>query len=367
MSVNNLSQLKNYGQSVWLDYISRDLLKSNKLKALISDDGLRGVTSNPSIFEKAITQSEDYTHDIESLLKKGVSSAQIIYEALAVKDIQQACDILRPIYDETQCGDGFASLEVSPHLAFDKNASIDEAKRLWHMVDRPNLMIKIPGTNEGIDAVEYLIEEGININITLLFSKDSYERSAYAYLNGLKKRSEKGLPIDSVQSVASFFISRIDTKVDNMIMATGNKEAKRFLGTVAIANAKLAYQSFKKIYHSELATLLLRKGANKQRLLWASTSTKNEAYKDVLYVESLIGDYTVNTLPLATLNAFRDHGVAKETLTLGIKESQLIMNSLSELGIDFNVICKELLKEGIKIFADAYDSLIDSLDSKFSS
>jgi transaldolase/glucose-6-phosphate isomerase len=372
MTKNPLIELEKLGQSIWLDNISRELIQSGKLLKLIKDDHLRGITSNPSIFEKAIGQTAFYDQQIKSLAERGIKDAKSVYESLAIKDIEEAADLLRPVYDATNGGDGFVSLEVSPHLAFDTAGSIAEAKRLWQAVNRPNLMIKIPGTKEGMPAISQLISEGINVNVTLLFSIESYREAALAYLSGLKQRLDKGQPIKSIASVASFFISRIDSKIDAALLSLINKAndkaqdklASSLLGTVAIANAKLAYLLYEEIYQSDLAKELIRGGASPQRLLWASTSTKNKNYRDVLYVESLIGPHTVNTLPPATLDAFRDHGEAANTIKDDIFRASLIMTELGGLGIDFRQCCEELLKEGVKLFIDSFDQLLDAVKRK---
>lgn len=372
MALNPLIELSKLGQSVWLDYISRALLQSGELHTLIKTDQLKGVTSNPSIFEKAIGKTNDYNEAIEILSRKDVKNAKVLYENLAVKDIQDACDLLRPTYEENKGADGYGCLEVSPHLAFLTLETTEEGRRLFHQTDRPNLMIKVPGTKEGMGAIRALIGEGINVNVTLLFSVSAYKAAAEAYLLGLKDRTEKGLPIDSVQSVASFFISRIDSKIDaklEQIIAESKDQnkirlAQELLGKVAIANAKVAYLAFLDIYQTDLAKTLIRKGAHPQRLLWASTSTKNNRYSDVLYVESLIGKNTVNTLPLETMKAFRDHGTAASSLTSNIHQAEEIFGNLSKLGIDFESECHDLLLEGVKLFVDAFDSLLNVVGKK---
>lgn len=359
--MQRLLEIESFGQSIWLDYISRPLLDQGELKAMIENDHLKGVTSNPSIFEKAISKTSDYENAIKALSLKGLSDTKAVYEQLAIKDIQDACDLLKATYEKSQKLDGYASLEVSPHLARDTEGTILEGERLWREVNRPNLMIKVPGTKEGMGAIRTLIGRGINVNVTLLFSVDSYENAAWAYLNGLKDRAEQGLPL-FVHSVASFFISRIDSKVDARLeKLQGGQE---LLGKIAIANAKLAYLKFQEIYQSEEAQKLLKLGASYQRLLWASTSTKNKNYPDVLYVESLIGPHTVNTLPLETLVAFRDHGKAQSSIGQNLSDAPKTMDKLSALGIDFELCCHELLQEGIKLFSDAFDQLLDSVGKK---
>lgn len=372
MSKNPLIDLETYGQSIWLDFISRELLESGQLHRLVKEDHLKGLTSNPSIFEKAIAQTNDYQEAIEILGEKDPHNAKIVYESIAIKDIQDAADFLRPVYEESQGLDGFVSLEVSPHLAFDTDGTIEEGKRLWHQVDRPNLMIKVPGTKKGMAAIRELISCGINVNVTLLFSVDAYKEAAMAYLAGLKDRAEKGLPINSVQSVASFFVSRIDSKLDDRLAQFAKESsdpkkvrlAESLQGKIAIANAKVAYLLFEEIYQSELAKSLIRQGAHPQRLLWASTSTKNKNYRDVLYVESLIGKHTVNTLPPATLEAFRDHGKASNSIKDDIAKAKSVLKDLASLGIDFKNCCEELVNEGVKLFADAFDHLLGVMDQK---
>lgn len=356
----SLLEVEKLGQSLWLDYISRPLLDKGELSALIEKDHLKGVTSNPSIFEKAISKTDDYQKAIEKL-SETFSAPKVVYENLAITDIQDACDLFRPTFEETNGSDGFVSLEVSPHLAHDFLKTVEEGQRLWQQVDRPNLMIKVPGTSEGNKAITALISMGINVNVTLLFSVEAYENAALAYLLGLKERSDRGLPLN-VKSVASFFISRIDSKLDALLeKAPGGQD---LLGKVAIANAKLAYLKFLEIYQSDLGQKMLDKGADYQRLLWASTSTKNKKYSDVLYVESLIGEHTVNTLPLETLISFRDHGHAESTLGENIDDAKETMAKLSDLGINFEKCCDELLDEGIKLFINAFDQLIESVANK---
>jgi transaldolase/glucose-6-phosphate isomerase len=370
MTTNPLIDLENEGQSIWLDFISKELMQSGELHRMVKEDHLKGLTSNPSIFEKSIAQTNDYDEAIAILSQKDPHNAKVVYENIAIADIQAAADLLRPVYEESQGLDGFASLEVSPHLAFDTDGTIEEGKRLWHQVDRPNLMIKVPGTKKCMPAIRELIASGINVNVTLLFSVDAYREAANAYLAGLSDRAIKGLPINSVQSVASFFVSRIDSKLDEILekCAKDREEQKdlvrSLLGKIAIANAKMAYLAYKEIYRSDLAKSLIRQGAKKQKLLWASTGTKNPRYSDVLYVESLIGKNTVNTLPPATLNAFRNHGRVSNTIKKGAEQSIKTMNDLKKLNIDFKTCCDELLIEGLKIFTDSFDKLLLAVDKK---
>src|SRR5258707_2117276 len=319
---NPLRGLSDFGQSVWLDYIRRSLITSGELKRLVVEDGLRGVTSNPAIFEKAIVGSTDYEAVIESR-ESAAMDAKALYEKIAVKDVQDAADILRPVYDESERHDGYVSLEVSPLLAQDTAGTLQEARRLWKTVGRENLMVKVPATPEGIPALRQLISEGINVNVTLLFSRDVYEQVSKAYIEGLTARAASGGDVNRIASVASFFVSRIDSKLDAQIssqLKTASDPAQRarlggLLGKVAIANAKLAYHSFTELYSGEAWKVLAGRGAQRQRLLWASTSTKNPNYRDVIYVEELIGSSTVNTITPATFNAFREHGRLRMSLT----------------------------------------------------
>jgi transaldolase len=372
MEKNPLIELQQFGQSIWLDYIDRALIENGELMRLIEKDHITGLTSNPTIFERAITKSLDYEPAIETLIQRKFFDAKMIYENLAIKDIQNACDLLRPTYEEKNRADGFACLEVSPHLAFDTSGTIEEGQRLFYEVDRPNLMIKVPGTNEGMKAIQTLISEGISVNVTLLFSVDGYENAARAYILGLKERDLKGLSINSVHSVASFFISRIDSKMDPMLEKIIEQEkdpnkiklAKDLIGSIAVANAKLAYLRYKKIYSEDLTKNLLKKGGYPQRLLWASTSTKNPQYSDVIYVESLIGKNTVNTMPLETLQAFRDHGQAMLSLPNTTDQAQNKINDLTKLGLDFSKSCDELLHEGLKLFTNSFDQLLRAVEKK---
>jgi len=368
--MNPLLQLEHYGQSYWLDNLTRAMINRGDLKRRVEERGLRGVTSNPSIFKKAIAGSSDYDGQIEQLVEQGCST-QEVYEALVTTDVRDACDVLRPVYDATDGLDGYVSLEVSPHLAHDAGASIDEARRLHQRVDRPNLFIKIPGTSAGLTAIEELLFEGIPVNITLLFSIERYEAVADTYLRALERRAEAGRSLADIASVASFFLSRIDVLADRLLahrltptaVAQGEPVAERLLGKVAIANAKLAYASFKRLLESERWRTLGSQGARVQRLLWASTSTKNPRYSDVMYVEPLIGPYTVNTLPESTIAAFSDHGCVRPVLEEGIDEAREVMEQLSSVGIDYELLTEQLLNEGIQKFIDPYDALQDTLES----
>ena len=369
-AVNPLKQLLKYGQSVWLDYIRRNLITSGELKRLIEEDGLRGMTSNPSIFEKAIAGSTDYTDFLNSLKGRTDLDAKARYELLAIRDIQDATDLMRPVYDEAKRKDGFVSLEVSPYLAHDTEGTIAEARRLWKSVGRDNVMIKVPGTPEGLPAIKQLISEGINVNVTLLFSQQVYEQVADAYIAGLEKLAANGGDLSRVASVASFFISRIDTLVDSIVgdkLKTEKDPAKQallksILGKVAIANGKLTYRSYLAIFSGPRWEALAKKGAQTQRVLWASTSTKNPNYRDVLYVEELIGKDTVNTIPPATFDAFRDHGKLRPSLTENIEGAQETMDSLPKAGISMKEVTDKLTKDGVKLFADAFDQLLAAVE-----
>jgi len=360
--MNPLKELLNYGQSFWLDYIRRGLISSGELQKHIVEDGLRGVTSNPAIFEKAITGSNDYAALLQQLEKEGVKDAAAIFERLAVPDIQDTADILRPIYDEAKGGDGYVSLEVSPYLGRNTQGTIDEARRLWKLVNRPNVMIKVPGSEEGIPAIQQLISEGININVTLLFAVERYERVAEAFMAGLEQRAGKGGDISRVGSVASFFVSRIDAVIDPMLAA--RPEGHALQGKVAIANAKLAYQRYKDLVKSPRWKALEAKGALRQRLLWASTSTKNPQYRDVIYVEELIGPETVNTMPPSTFDAFRDHGRLRNSLEEDVEAAYDVLESLPKLSISLKEVTDRLLIDGLKIFSDAFDKLLNALDAR---
>jgi transaldolase len=360
--MNPLKELLNQGQSIWLDYIRRDLIQSGEFKRLVEEDGVRGVTSNPTIFEKAITGSTYYDNSLRAMLAKDRQiEAGKLFERLAIEDIRAAADILRPVYDETGGGDGFVSIEVSPRLAHDTAGTIDEAKRLRAEVDRPNAMIKVPATPEGIPAIEALIADGVNINITLMFSMKHYEAVARAYVRGLERCSNPR----QVSSVASFFVSRVDTVVDSVLEKLGTEEAKALLGKIGIANCKVVYQRFREVFHGKGFATLRSRGARVQRPLWASTGTKNPNYSDVLYVENLIGPETVNTLPPATLNAFRHHGQAKGfTMEEGLKEAESDLSSLKKLGVDLNAIAEKLQSDGVSAFAASFDQLLAAVEKK---
>jgi transaldolase / glucose-6-phosphate isomerase len=360
--MNPLKELGAQGQSIWLDYIRRNLIRSGELKRMVDDDGIRGVTSNPTIFEKAIAGSTDYDDALSAILARdGKADVQKLYEPLAIEDIQMAADVLRSVYDATHGEDGYVSLEVSPHLAHDTQRTISEAKRLRTAVDRPNVMIKVPATPAGIPAIEQLIADGLSINITLMFSMSHYEAVARAYIKGLERCATPA----KVASVASFFVSRVDTMVDKELEKNGTAEAKALLGKIAIANSKVVYRRFMEIFHGEGFAALRSRGARVQRPLWASTGTKNPAYSDVLYVENLIGPETVNTLPPDTINAFRDHGkIRGATVKTGFDEADAILAELARLGINLDAITEKLQVDGVAAFAASFDQLTAALEKK---
>ncbi len=367
--MSSLIELIQCGQSYWLDNLTREMIQNGRLNKRIVEEGLRGITSNPTIFSKAISKSGAYDAQIRELAGRELS-VKDLYEDLAIKDVRDACDLLRPVFDESQGADGFASLEVSPYLAHDAEATMQEARRLFHRVNRPNVFIKIPGTVAGLSAIEEMLYEGININITLLFSVERYEAVARAYLTALERRLAEKKPVQSVASVASFFLSRIDVLVDQLLQhrlppGKENKTAQALLGQVAIANAKLAYQSFKKFVSRSRWKKLAQKGARVQRPLWASTGTKNPKYSDVRYIEPLIGRYTVNTMPEETIAAFADHGkVKKNTIEDDLVEAAQIMVDLETLGIDFKCVAWQLENEGVQKFIDSFAELINAISEK---
>ncbi len=370
--MNPVKALENHGQAVWLDFLARGFVAKGDLKKLIDTDGVKGVTSNPSIFEKAIGSSDEYDGPIGNVLKKSDRPVAELFEQLAIEDIQHAADVLRPVYDHLKGNDGFVSLEVSPYLAMDTKGTVTEAERLWKEVSRKNLMVKVPATPEGLPAIQHLIGEGISINITLLFSQKVYRQVAEAYLAGLEKYIAKGGDPSHVASVASFFVSRIDSAVDKQLdekIAKANDPTEKerlsaLKGEVAIANAKLAYQDYKRLFSGKRWDKLAAKGARPQRLLWASTGTKNKDYSDVLYVEELIGPNTVNTVPPATLDAFRDHGKVRDSLEENIEDAKLVLEELEKSGISLDAITAELVKDGVKLFADAADKLYGAVAHK---
>jgi len=371
-TANPLKRLIDYGQSVWLDYIRRDLLTSGELAKMIANDGLRGMTSNPAIFEKAIGESSLYDDVLRSLASRADLDTVGRYEQLAIRDIQDAADLLRPVYDSSHCRDGYVSLEVSPYLARDTAKTIAEAQRLWKAVDRENVMIKVPGTTEGIPAIRQLIGEGININVTLLFAQEVYVEVANAYIDGLEALHSHGGNLRKMASVASFFISRIDTLIDGMLadkLKTATDPAQKTLfsnlqGKVAIANAKLTYKRYEVIFSGPRWEALAAKGAQTQRVLWASTSTKNPAYRDVMYVEELIGPDTVDTIPPATLDAFRDHGKLRASLQEDLDAAHQVMQTLPTAGISMKQVTDKLTDDGVKLFADAFDKLLATVQKR---
>ena len=369
-ATNPLKALSKFGQSVWLDYIRRDLIESGELKRLIEDDGLAGMTSNPSIFEKAIVESKYYTDLLKDLARRKDLDAAGRYELLAIRDIQDAADALRPVYQSTRRRDGYVSLEVSPLLAHDTEDTLKEARRLWKAVGRENVMIKVPGTPEGIPAFEQLTSEAINVNVTLLFAQEVYEKVAESYIAGLEKLAARGGDVSKIASVASFFISRIDTLVDSIVQERLKTAADRdraslesILGKVAIANGKQTYQRYLRIFRGERWEQLAKQGAKTQRVLWASTSTKNPKYRDVMYVEELIGADTVNTMPPATMDAYRDHGQARASLTEGVESANQIMEKVGRLGISMKEVTDKLTDDGVRLFADSFAKLLQAVDA----
>ncbi len=370
--MNPLVKLQEYGQSIWYDNIERRLLTGGELARMIAEDGVLGLTSNPTIFEKAISGSSDYDAEIATLAAQG-RSTEHIYEALTVEDIRMAADLLRPVYDRTGGLDGYASLEVSPHLAFDSEGTVAEGLRLFAKVGRPNLMIKVPGTPEGVPVVEALIGSGVNVNVTLLFAQSAYEAAARAYVRGLERLAASGGDVSRVASVASFFVSRIDSNADQrvaaLISATKNSDEQAQLrslqGQTAVANSKLAYVRFLAIFAEPRFLALRSQGARVQRMLWASTSTKNPAYADTMYVDPLVGPDTVNTVPQNTLDAYRDHGDPQGvTVTEGVDAAQAHMAALAAAGISLDEITTELLAQGVASFSASYDKLLSVIGEK---
>lgn len=355
--MNPLNKIQQHGQSIWLDLLDREIMDSGKLKSLIDEDDLRGLTSNPSIFEKAINGSSDYDKDIEKFAKETDNNSEIFFN-MAISDIQRAADIFKPVFDKTNGKDGFVSLEVSPYLARDTDGTIEQARDLWKRVDRKNVMIKIPGTKQGLPAIRECLREGININVTLLFGLPRYREITEAFMGGLEDRLKEGNSIKDVASVASFFLSRIDVMVDPMLK---EKNADKLVGKVAIASAKMAYQIYLEMIESDRFKKLKEKGAQPQRVLWASTSTKDPSFSDVLYVETLIGKDTINTLPMETIDAFRDHGKVTDSLTEGIDDAKKTLDELKQKGIDIDEITQKLENEGIEKFNQAYDKLLRSI------
>ncbi len=359
--MNRLRALTDQGQAIWLDYIRRDLLENGELESLIEEDGVTGVTSNPAIFEKAIGSSDLYDSEIQAALDAEPDiSTEKLYERLAIRDIQLAADLLAPVFESTRGADGFVSFEVSPHLARDTDGTLAEARRFWREVDRPNLMIKVPATIEGIPAIETLLAEGVHVNITLMFSLAHYEAVAQAYLRGVTRASKPG----NAASVASFFVSRVDSLIDAKLADCAGKRAEALTGRIAIANSKMAYARYLEIFHGAAFADLRAAGARPQRVLWASTSTKNPAYRDVVYVEELIGPETVNTVPPKTLDEFRDHGEVAPTLAGGLEGVRSELATLAELGIDLNAATEQLQEEGLEKFSVPFDRLLETLEAK---
>jgi transaldolase len=364
--MNSLKELNTCGQSYWLDNLTRGKIASGELCKRVAEEGLSGITSNPAIFHKAITESKDYDQQIQELAKQH-KDTKAIYEAIVVQDIQNACDILRKVYDETGGLDGYVSLEISPHLARDTKGTMDEVKRLFLQVNRPNCFIKIPGTEEGVPAIEEMLYEGININITLLFSQDMYEKVARGYIRAMKRRKDEGKPIGNIASVASFFLSRIDVLVDQLLShrISAQPEVKKLFGKLAVANAKMAYQRFLKIFSGKEWEELAAAGARVQRPLWASTSTKNPDYSDVMYIEPLIGKDTVNTIPDSTVKAFLEHGkVQCGSILQDVKEAEATLSQLKKVGIDLDFVTAQLVNEGIQKFIDPFEDLLKSISIK---
>lgn len=364
MNKNPLNILETFGQSVWLDFLSRKALENGDIQRLIEQDGVSGLTSNPSIFEKAIADSKDYDSAIQALAQQG-KSVEEIYQALTVEDIQKAADLFRPIFDHLKGGDGFVSLEVSPKLAHDTAGTIKEARLLWAAVDRPNLFIKVPATSEGLPAIQQLIGEGINVNVTLLFGLPRYREVVEAYLAGVETLAAQGKPINGVYSVASFFLSRIDVLIDSLLdKKAGSVNVAGLPGEVAIASAKAAYQIYQEIFGGERFQKLARSGAHSQRLLWASTGTKNPKYSDVKYVEALIGCESINTMPPETLDAYREHGQPTFQLENGVPEALTVLEGMDEVGINLDAVTQQLEDEGVAKFAKAFEQLMAALREK---
>jgi len=372
MPENPLLRLSALGQSVWYDYIRRDLYRSGELARLIAQDGLKGMTSNPTIFEKAVASSELYDEDIRRASAEGKGPGDI-FEALAVEDVRRAADVFRPVYESTGGDDGFVSIEVGPGLALDTQGSIEEARRLWKACDRPNVMVKIPGTEPGVPAIRQCLEDGININITLLFSVPRHRQVMEAYLQAMEARVAAGRPVDRIRSVASFFVSRVDTNVDKKLDAIAKagdrseadrSKAKALRGKVAIANARLAFQAFREVFESDRFRKLAQKGVAVQRPLWASTSTKDPAYPDLYYVEALVGPDTVDTIPPETFAAYKDHGDPKVRIEEDLDGARAAFRGIAELGIDESAVSQELEDEGIRKFADSFGQLLKAVEGK---
>jgi transaldolase len=372
MNKNALIGLKEIGQSVWLDNLSRKLIQSGELKRLIDEDGLSGITSNPTIFQKAISGSTDYDSSLQKMIDKGVKDEKELFLGLAMEDVSEAADLLWPTYQSANGQDGFVSIEVSPDLAYDTDATISEARRLFSTIGKKNILVKVPGTKQGLPAIEQLTSEGVNVNVTLLFSTERYEEVAEAYLKGLERRASKGQPIDEIASVASFFVSRVDTLTDKLLearpsSATSKAEKDKManlFGKAAVANAKIAYKKYRTIFSDRRFLTLKAKGGHLQRILWGSTGTKNPKYSDIKYVEELIAPDSINTLPETTIQAFKDHGQAKITINNNLKEVERLFPELKSMGIDIREVTEQLEKEGVQLFSDSFFALLKEIARK---
>jgi transaldolase len=372
MNKNPLIGLKEIGQSVWLDNLSRKLIQSGELKRLIDQDGLSGVTSNPTIFQKAISGSTDYDSSLRRMIDQGVKDEKELFLRLAMEDVSDAADLLRPTYQSANGQDGFVSIEVSPDLAYDTDTTISEARRLFSTIGKKNILVKVPGTKQGLLAIEQLTSEGVNVNVTLLFSTERYEEVAEAYLKGLERRVSQGQAIHEIASVASFFVSRVDTLTDKLLearfsAATSKAEKDKIaglFGKAAVANAKIAHEKYRGIFSSKRFLALKAKGGHIQRILWGSSGTKNPSYSDIKYVEELIAPDSINTLPEATIKAFKDHGQAKITITDGLKEAEKLFPGLKSMGIDIREVTDQLEKEGVQLFSDSFFALLNEIAKK---
>ena len=364
MPDSNLHKLSAMGVSVWIDYLSRDLIHKGELERMMRDNAVVGVTSNPTIFQKAISSGNAYDEQLREILKEGETDAKEIFIRLTQRDVTEACDLLRKVWDEGGGLDGYVSWEVDPTLAYDRDATVAEARRLHEWIERPNLYVKIPATEPGLGAIEEMIASGRNINVTLIFSLERHKAVMEAYIRGLERLVDGGGDPATVHSVASFFVSRVDTETDKRLDAIGTEEALALRGKLAVANAKLAYRHYLDAFSGERWDFLASKGASKQRCLWASTSTKNPAYRDVLYVEELIGPNTVNTMPQETIEAFQDHGRVAETLTKGIDEARKLFDDLAKVGVDYDDVTDTLEREGVQKFADSFEELLEGVRAK---
>jgi len=372
MKANRLLELKKAGQSLWIDYLSRDLISSGELKRLVEEDGLSGVTSNPTIFQKAIEGSGLYDKQVQTLVSRGIKDPKELFLALAFEDVSEAAGILMPVHKATGGMDGYVSIEVSPNLAYDTDATVEEALRIFRSVGRNNILVKVPATEPGLQAIEQLTGEGVNVNVTLLFSVSRYAAVADAYMKGIEKRVRLGLPVSDITSVASFFVSRVDTLVDKLLdvklpkagSVAGQERIKAVRGMAAVANARLAYGRFREIVAGPRFQVLKERGARVQRLLWGSTSTKDPSYSDVKYVDELIGPDTINTMPEETITMFREHGAVKPTLERGLTEARSVFKELESLGVDMDIVSEELEREGVQKFSDSFFDLLDKITSK---